>query len=59
MGQQVWGAPEKRDPMIAKIPAGRFGTPVEVSGAILFLASEASSLMHGETMVVDGGYTAQ
>ncbi len=59
MGQQVWGAPEKRDPMIAKIPAGRFGMPVEVSGAILFLASDASSLMHGETMVVDGGYTAQ
>jgi len=59
MGEQVWGAPEKRDPMLAKIPAGRFGQPVEVSGAILFLASDASSLMHGETLVVDGGYTAQ
>jgi len=59
MGEQVWGAPEKRDPMLARIPAGRFGKPVEVSGAILFLASSASDLMHGETILVDGGYAAQ
>lgn len=59
MGEQVWGAPEKRDPMLARIPAGRFGKPVEVSGAILFLACSASDLMHGETILVDGGYAAQ
>jgi len=59
MGEKVWGAPEKRDPMLAKIPAGRFGKPVDVSGAILFLASPASDLIHGETLVADGGYVAQ
>ena len=59
MGEQVWGAPEKRDPMIAKIPAGRFGMPVEVSGAVVFLASSASNFINGETLVIDGGYSAQ
>jgi 2-deoxy-D-gluconate 3-dehydrogenase len=59
MGEKVWGAPEKRDPMLAKIPAGHFGRPVDVSGAILFLASPASDLVHGETLVIDGGYVIQ
>jgi NAD(P)-dependent dehydrogenase (short-subunit alcohol dehydrogenase family) len=59
MGEQVWGAPEKRDPMLAKIPAGHFGKPVDVSGLILFLASPASDFMHGETIALDGGYCAQ
>jgi NAD(P)-dependent dehydrogenase (short-subunit alcohol dehydrogenase family) len=59
MGETVWGAPEKRDPMIAKIPAGRFGMPVEVSGAVVFLASPASDFINGETLAIDGGYTAQ
>jgi len=58
MGQRVWGAPEKGAPMLAKIPLGRFGEPVEVADAILFLASSASDLICGETLMLDGGYTA-
>ncbi len=58
MGQQVWGAPEKGLPMLAKIPLGRFGEPIEVADAILFLASSASDLISGEIMMLDGGYTA-
>ena len=58
MGQRVWGTPEKGGPMLAKIPLGRFGEPIEVADAILFLASSASDLISGETLMLDGGYTA-
>lgn len=59
MGEKVWSPPEKGDPMRAKIPLGRFGKPVEVADLVLFLASPASDLINGETIVIDGGYTAQ
>ncbi|MGI9435970.1 MAG: SDR family NAD(P)-dependent oxidoreductase [Geminicoccaceae bacterium] len=58
MGERVWGKPEKGDPMKAKIPAGRFGYPVEVADLVLFLASEASGLINGDTIMLDGGFTA-
>lgn len=58
MGEQVWGEPSKGDPMKAKIPAGRFGTPVEVADLVLYLASAASDLVNGDTIMMDGGYTA-
>ncbi len=58
MGTQVWGDPEKAAPMLAKIPLRRFGQPVEVADLILFLASSASDLITGETILIDGGYTA-
>ncbi len=58
MGEQVWGQPEKGDPMKAKIPGGRFGRPVEVADAILFFASSASDMICGHDLLVDGGYTA-
>jgi 2-deoxy-D-gluconate 3-dehydrogenase len=58
MGELVWGRPEKGDPMKAKIPGGRFGKPVEVADAILFLASSASDMICGHDLLIDGGYTA-
>lgn len=58
MGAQVWGDPAQSAPMLAKIPLGRFGQPVEVADLILFLASPASDLITGETILIDGGYTA-
>ncbi|MFO1070263.1 MAG: glucose 1-dehydrogenase [Geminicoccaceae bacterium] len=58
MGEQVWGPPEKGGPMLAKIPAGRFGKPIEVADAVLFLASSASDMINGSTILVDGGYCA-
>lgn len=58
MGEQVWGEPTKGDPMRAKIPANRFGKPVEVADMILYLASSASDLICGQDILIDGGYTA-
>jgi 2-deoxy-D-gluconate 3-dehydrogenase len=58
MGETVWGPPEKGDPMKAKIPAGRFGRPIEVADMILYLASSASDLVNGQDLLIDGGYTA-
>lgn len=58
MGVKVWGDPVKSAPMLAKIPLGRFGQPIEVADLVLFLASPASDLITGETILIDGGYTA-
>lgn len=51
---------EFRAEVIERIAAlHRIGKPVEVSGAVLFLASPAASLITGHTIVIDGGWTAR
>lgn len=47
--------PEYKKELIRKIPMGRIGEPEELMGALLYLASDASSYTTGETIVVDGG----
>ena len=42
-----------------RIPLGRIGTPEEVAAPVVFLASPAASLITGETLMVDGGWTIQ
>lgn len=47
----------KRNRQISeRIPAGRWGTPDDLKGAILFLASPASDYVHGHVLAVDGGW---
>ena len=58
MGEQVWGDPAKSQPMLDKTPLGRFGKPQEVADLALYLASPASDWVCGETILIDGGFTA-
>jgi NAD(P)-dependent dehydrogenase (short-subunit alcohol dehydrogenase family) len=59
MGTQVWGDASKADPVKAKIPLGRFLEPREVTDVVLFLASDAAAMIHGETILIDGGVNAR
>lgn len=45
--------------ILERIPAGRWGLPSDMMGAIVFLASEASSYVNGFTLAVDGGWLAR
>jgi 2-deoxy-D-gluconate 3-dehydrogenase len=48
--------PDREPKIRERIPAGRWGESDELAGAVLFLASEASSYVHGHVLVVDGGW---
>jgi NAD(P)-dependent dehydrogenase (short-subunit alcohol dehydrogenase family) len=48
---------EAREHWLKPSVQNRFGTPEELAGAAVYLASDASSFMTGEEMVIDGGYT--
>ncbi|MEU6355766.1 SDR family oxidoreductase [Streptomyces sp. NPDC047072] len=49
--------PGMREEMVGLVPAGRLGTPEDVVGAVLFLASRRSSFVTGQVLYVDGGRT--
>lgn len=50
--------PEFNDWICRRTPAGRWGTPEELQGLVIFLASKASSFVNGQVIFVDGGLTA-
>ena len=48
--------PARSQAMLDRIPAGRWGTPEDLAGPVIFLASEAASYLHGVILPVDGGW---
>ena len=50
--------PIKKDWVLGKIKLNRFGEIEDVMGAIIYLASDASALVTGSSMMIDGGWTA-
>lgn len=48
----------RRQRRLVHIPMGRFGEPIEIANAALFLASDESSFMTGQSLLIDGGITA-
>jgi len=59
-GTEQWLLNEEfRKEILSKIVLGRVGIPEDVTNAVLFLSSRASSLITGTTLMIDGGWTAQ
>jgi NAD(P)-dependent dehydrogenase (short-subunit alcohol dehydrogenase family) len=59
-GTEPWlDDPDFKQSVIDRIPLGRIGKPVEVAGPVVFLASDAASLITGSVLLIDGGWTAR
>ncbi|MEM8535505.1 MAG: 2-dehydro-3-deoxy-D-gluconate 5-dehydrogenase KduD [Chloroflexota bacterium] len=50
---------ERSRQIVERIPANRWGTPTDLGGAVVFLASRASDYIHGHVLTVDGGWMAR
>lgn len=48
--------PSRYQAILDRIPAGRWGEPADIAGAVVFLASRASDYVHGHILCVDGGW---
>ena len=58
--EEYLSVPQNRADVLERIAAlHRIGEPMEVAGAVVFLASPAASLITGETILIDGGWTAR
>jgi NAD(P)-dependent dehydrogenase (short-subunit alcohol dehydrogenase family) len=58
LNRNLWDSPDGGQATIATVPMGRWGKAEEMAGPAVFLASEASSFMTGQVLVIDGGLTA-
>ena len=59
MTRPMLADPQFRHEVLQQIPLGRVGTPEDVVGAVLFLASDAAAMITGHSLRVDGGWTAR
>ncbi|MHB8277626.1 MAG: SDR family NAD(P)-dependent oxidoreductase [Candidatus Humimicrobiaceae bacterium] len=58
MNEALFSDSKWREEVLRRIPMGKFCTPQDLLGAVIFLASEASNLVTGITLPVDGGWTS-
>ena len=58
IGDLIHREPGYAERVMRRVPAGRMGTPDELIGAVLYLASDASSMVTGHLLAVDGGTLA-
>lgn len=58
LNTQLINDPERSETILKRIPAGRWGTPDDIKGSIVFLASNASDYISGAIIPIDGGYLA-
>ncbi len=56
MNEALINDPNRNKEILSRIPAGRWGTPEDMKGIIVFLASSASNYLNGALIPVDGGY---
>ena len=56
---QLRADPARSKAILDRIPAGRWGTPDDLMGTVVFLASAASDYVNGYTIAVDGGWLAR
>ena len=59
MTKNTYETPEKEQQNAAQYPIGRLGETIEVAETVLWLSSNKSSFVHGQSIVIDGGYTAK
>jgi 2-deoxy-D-gluconate 3-dehydrogenase len=57
--EQLRSDEERSAEILARIPAGRWGTPQDLMGPVIFLASKAADYINGYTLAVDGGWLAR
>jgi 2-deoxy-D-gluconate 3-dehydrogenase len=57
--QHIWRDPDRAATVLARLPAGRWGEPSDLAGAVVFLCSRASDYVHGVILPVDGGWLAR
>ena len=56
MAEMAWSDPAKSGPVLARLPLGRFVEPEEVAAVILFLLGDDAAMVHGTSLLVDGGF---
>jgi NAD(P)-dependent dehydrogenase (short-subunit alcohol dehydrogenase family) len=58
MAERLFGEPDVREKALRFYPLGRFGEPLEVAEAVLWMCSSAAAFMTGQSLVLDGGFLA-